>query len=65
MAEIKTMIETAILNVKSRSSRSGGKGTNIMIKISKTKMGIAPWPVGMGNLAVSNPKIFISQLHPT
>jgi hypothetical protein len=26
---------------------------------------MAPWPVGMGNLAVSNPKIFITQLNPT
>jgi len=65
IAEIRTMIETAILKVKSRSSNIGGKGTSIMIKISKTKMGMAPWPVGMGNLAVSNPKIFIGQLHFT
>ena len=65
MAEIRTMIETAILNVNSRSSNIGGNGTNIMIKISKTKTGMAPWPVGMGNLAVSNPKIFIGQLHFT
>ena len=60
MAEIRTMMETAILNVKSRSSNIGGSGTNIMIKINKTKMGMAPWPVGTGNLAVSNPKIFIT-----
>jgi hypothetical protein len=65
IAEIRTMIETAILKVNSRSSNIGGNGTSIMIKISKTKTGMAPWPVGMGNLAVSNPKIFIGQSHPT
>ena len=65
MAEMRTMIETAILKVKSKSSKIGGKGTNIMTRISKTKTGIAPWPVGLGNLEVSNPKIFIDELHPT
>jgi hypothetical protein len=65
IAEMRTMIETAILKVKSRSSKTGGKGTSIMTKISRTKTGIAPWPVGLGNLAVSNPKIFITQLNPT
>jgi hypothetical protein len=65
IAEMRTMMETAILKVKSKSSNTGGKGTSIIIKISKTKTGMAPWPVGMGNLAVSNPKIFIGQLHPT
>jgi hypothetical protein len=65
MAEIRTMIETAILKVKSKSSKTGGKGTNIITKMSKTKTGIAPCPVGLGNFEVSNPKIFIDELHPT
>ena len=64
MAEIKTMIETAILKVNRTSSKNGGSGTNIMTKTSKTKTGTAPWPVGVGNFEVSNPKIFISSLHP-
>jgi hypothetical protein len=52
------------LKVNRVSSRNGGKGTNIMTNTSKTKTGTAPCPVGMGNLEVSNPKIFIASLHP-
>jgi hypothetical protein len=46
------------------SSKNGGKGTNIITKTSKTKTGTAPWPEGVGNLEVSNPKIFIALKHP-
>jgi len=42
IAEIRTIIDTQILKVKRTSSKNGGKGTNIMIKIKRTKMGIAP-----------------------
>ncbi len=60
MAVNKTMIDKAMLKVKSTSSITAGNGTSIMINTSKTRMGIAPWADGLGSLAVSIPKIFIS-----
>ena len=59
MAVNKTMIDKAMLKVKSTSSITAGNGTSIMIKTSKTRTGIAPWADGLGSLAVSIPKIFI------
>ena len=60
MAVNKTMIDKAMLKVKSTSSITAGNGTSIMIKTSKTRTGIAPWAEGLGSLAVSIPKIFIN-----
>ncbi len=60
MAVNKTMIDKAMLKVKSTSSITAGNGTSIMIKTSKTRTGIAPWADGLGSLAVSIPKIFIN-----
>jgi hypothetical protein len=42
IAEIKTMIETAMLNVNKISNKIAGKGTSIITSTSKTKRGIAP-----------------------
>ena len=55
----RTMIDKAILKVKRTSNKTAGKGTSIMTKTSKTRMGIAPWADGLGSFAVSIPNIFI------
>jgi hypothetical protein len=55
----RTMIDRAMLKVKSTSKRIAGKGTSIIIKTSKTRTGIAPCADGC-SLVSSKPKIFIS-----
>jgi hypothetical protein len=59
MAKIKTMMLTAILNVKRISSRNGGNGTNIMTRTSNTRIGMAAEADGIGRRCKEIPKIAI------
>ena len=59
IAEISTIIATAMLKVNNISSASGGSGTSIITNTINTRMGMPACAEGTGNLLNGMPKIAI------